>query len=1266
MSPITHMPNSPRLRRAGQLGAALGLAALLAVLIRPVIADTTGTGLDIPDSPLITDAQVAPNILFVLDDSSSMTYDYMPDSVPKVGTTSAGSGTLSCSGNTNSTSTTYIGCSAYPRNTVYYNPLTTYQPWTLPDGTLMTGGTSYGSAYSNTMYVPYSATGPAGNGTVTTTSSTTDLASSIQTFYVPKDTGSTDADTYLATGSNYYRYQILTDGTIWRSEYVSYTSSNTPTATTGTLATTVSANSGSYLPSSGGYTITVPSGVTTLTISTSSTSNCSNNSRCADLYVKSGSAPTTSSYDYRSVSNGNTESVSISSPTAGTWYVRLYAQSTFSNVTVGYTYTVSHGCDTTTSGYGWRNCTQTTPTGRTEAAERSNFATWYSYNRTRNKAAKSGASQAFAEMGDDVRVGFRTIWGRTACGGSSSGNCTYSYSSTYNMPTQDIPIPVNYNDGRFSDTGSTSNSNAFNNRTQWYNRLFTASASSSTPLRSALANAGSYFSSSSATGPYGPESSTDQYVCRQNFTILTTDGYWNEDYSSGTIGNADNTAGSTITSSTGSTYTYSPADPYSDSYSSMLADVAMYYWKNDLRTDLDNAVPTSSDDPAFWQHMTTFSLSLGMSGTVDQSSVDEVLALGYATVNGVKGWPKPVNNTSTTIDDLLHAAVNGHGAFVAASNPSEFTSGLTSALAAISQRTGSFSNVTAESASVSSDNYLFAASYISGVWTGQLMACASDEDSCSSSAAVWTATSTLSGITASTRSVYTYESGAGATFPTTTQKTALGGSDVTDYLRGDQSNEIQNGGTLRNRSTVLGDIVDSSPTYVSATDTVYVGANDGMLHAFDAASGKELFAYVPGGIDTDDLASYADSDYSHRYFVDGPITVSTRAQTTSQNILVGALGRGGKGLYALDVTSPSTFSSSKVLWEATETTNKNMGKILGQPFIAKLNSGVTALVTGNGVNSASGHAVLLVYNLSTGALIKEIDTGVGGATAATTNGLFAPTGWDEDSSGTVDYVYAGDLQGNVWKFDLSASASASWSVDNGGEPLFTATDASGAAQPITGGMLLAEKTSTGDTWVFFGTGKYLESDDIEDTSLQTLYGIIDEGSTTARSELTARTITSTTSSSTGETVRAFESNTALPSGSKGWYVNLAVGGVEEGERIISTPLSYGSYLVVSSIIPSGDGCQSNGTGWVYALDMFTGTSGSDSYFDLDGDGSTSDETTKAGSAVGGVSISSGMASVAALMNGKLAVGDSSGTTTSISTATVGNSRVSWREVLKEN
>ncbi|MFT4247798.1 MAG: PilC/PilY family type IV pilus protein [Pseudomonas sp.] len=1245
MRPIEYIGRFPLpLRRGGYVAAALALLAVLVLLIRPVIADTTSTGLDIPDEPLITDAQVAPNVLFILDDSYSMAYNYLNNLDLDEILGNSGSGFTSepacdadgCSGLSSGPSasgSSYMYDQTYVTNTLYYNPTISYTPWLDQDGNELSGGTTYTAACSDDALSTSASSGY--SGTDGTCASTTSLLTSTKTFYVPKcvDTSSgstssclatstTAGKTYYANAANYYRYQILTSGAIYRSEYLTYTSSNTS-----------SSNS-----------------------SSSTSSNCSSGQ--VGGWQTGGSSQ-----------NCSSSSSSSSSSTSSTT-----------------------GCDTTTSGYGWRNCTEATPTGRTEAKEMVNFATWYSWHRTRMKAAKAAASSAFNDLGDsaNVRVGFRTISGNKSSYVSSSNNLLSSaaaVTAVQNIPTQAMPIPVTFNNGLFLDT--TTDEGTFTNRKQWFKRLFQVEAVNVTPLHSALKLAGDYFSGDSQYGAYGPQSSSEQYACRQNFAILTTDGHWDSlyEFKNGSqtstaisVGNQDNSSGSTITNDdTGDSYAYTPTSPYSDSYSNTLADVAMKYWKSDLRTDLDNVVPTNDDDPAFWQHMVTFGISLGVKGNTGYTSVDEVLAAGSVS------WPDPTDaKDDDRVDDLLHAAVNGHGTFLSASNPDEFASGLSAALSAVTARTGSFSNVVAESTSVSSDNYLFVANYISGVWSGQLYACAASESSCSSSNAEWKATTQLasqydgtSSTSIASRGIYTWDGSAGASFPTTAQKSTLGEA-ITNYLRGDQTNEIQNGGSYRNRSTVLGDIADSSPTYVSATDTVYVGANDGMLHAFNAATGVELFAYVPAAVVGDDLATLADSDYSHKYFVDGPIAVSTTAQTTKKNVLVGALGRGGKGLYALNVTSPTSFSASDVLWEVTETTGTtgNMGKILGQPFIAKLNNGVTALVTGNGVNSSNGHAVLLVYNVLTGALIKQIDTGVGGTTSATTNGLFAPTGWDEDGSGTVDYVYAGDLQGNVWKFDLSSTSTGSWALGNSSKPLFTATytsDGTSTTQPITSGVLVAEKSSSGDTWVFVGTGKYLETADITDTSVQTMYGFIDasedsSGTTLTPSDLTSRAMYETTSSSTSETVRSFESSSALDTDTEGWYINLVVdGGTAEGERVVTTPQSYGSYLIFSSITPSeSSGCSSSGSSWIYALDMFTGTSSSTSYFDLDGDGDTSDDTTALGTAVGGKSISSGMASVAALLNGKLVVGDSSGSTTSVTTTSVTSTRVSWREIRKED
>ncbi len=945
------------------------------------------------------------------------------------------------------------------------------------------------------------------------------------------------------------------------------------------------------------------------------------------------------------------------------------------------------GCDTTTSGWGWRNCTYATPatvafpSGRTEAGERANFATWYSFHRTRTKAAKAGASIAFNELDSKVRVGFRTIHGRA--GGSGVNN-----------PTQSVPIPVNYNQGLFDNPNGVSGAN--NNRQRWYNRLFLATASSGTPLRNALNNAGLYFSNRSSTGAYGPESGVDQLACRQNFTILTTDGFWNGDSGFSSNGDQDGTNGSIITGPGGLSYQYTAAVPYRDgpslSRQNTLADVAMRYWKNDLVDDMPNIVPTTTANPAFWQHMVTFGISIGLKGTLDQSSVQQVLADGSPRQGGAAvNWPAPSADSVNNIDDLLHAAVNGRGTFLSASNPQEFSDGLSAALAAIVERTGSFSNVAANSTSLDAGSRVFQANYVSGVWTGELrsqpvsVAGGAEAVDCSGVGQPGNGWCASKGIPTSGRNVFTsngHNDGTTVTattpnqaprsFPSQATTAQLGSldrpspamawvdaADNAAYIAGTRTLELNSpGGRLRNRNHLLGDIIGSSPAFVQDTNTIYIGANDGMLHAIDAADGDELFAYIPGIINWNDLGTLSRPDYGHRYFVDGPIVVTTRQQTPGESILVGALGKGGKGLFALDVTSPESFGSgNNIKWERADTPLGNMGLVQGRPILAKVKDGgiaKNAVVLGNGVNSTNGRAALIVLDIDTGDVIREIAVGPAGQS----NGLSAPTGVLGLDGRTLAYVYAGDMLGNVWKFDLTNASPASWV----GTDLFTAT-AGGVAQPISGALTLAIHPVTNQRWVFFGTGRYMTQGDVSSMAVQSMYGFVDDGTTIARGmggNLTQRMVEVASGTVGGYPVRGFQSNAPLPTGSKGWYIDLPA----SGERIVQDAQVVSTFLITASIVPSGDACESGGYGFINALDAFTGTSAGGSYFDLDGDGDTGDEVVGTPSRpVGSVNVGGGMPTLPNLLRGRFVVGGSGGSEVrGTQTLAPRWDRVSWREI----
>lgn len=906
---------------------------------------------------------------------------------------------------------------------------------------------------------------------------------------------------------------------------------------------------------------------------------------------------------------------------------------------------------------------------RSLAEEKANFANWHSFHRTRMKAAKAGAGYAFADLGENYRVGFDSIWNRNP-----------------------YPIPVGTDNGLFRGS----------NRTTWFQHLYGAEGNNGTPLHSALKRAGDYFSNTSDAGPYGGNLDEDgnQFQCRQNFAILTTDGYWNANQDSTGIGNADGESGNLITApanpdqTAGDTYQYQPTAPYEGENYTTLADVAMHYWKTDLRTDMTNIVPGA----AFWQHMVTFGISIGLKGSIDQASVAEVLEEGVTRNGAAIGWPNPMDaEDNERIDDLLHAAVNGHGKFVAASDPLAFAKGLSEALGEIKRQTGSRSNVSASSTSISTDTRLFQARYIGENWSGEISAYPVDADGIHEDTPVWEASAEFPAWNA--RDIYTTDStGAKGTFPTTAQQTALGSVaafSIAEYIQGNDAGEQKNNGPLRSRPHPLGDIIHSSPHYVKDTDTLYVGANDGMLHAFSGETGAEVFAYIPRGIDMAELKELSRVDYGHNYYVDGPVVVSDRGLTqtathpTGRNILVATLGQRAfdpavddpttaqTGVFALDVTDPSTFGTGDILFDITD--DDDLGFVTGKPFVARLNDGSVSAVFGNGINSVGDKAVLWIVNVDTGAITK-LDTG-----AAGDNGLSSPRGWDSDGNGTVDLVYAGDQLGNLWKFDLSgdnSNGSALWDVGLNGQPLFTATDAAGTRQPISGGVSIGIDPVHYKRWLFFGTGRLLNDSDLwnadgtPNRDIQTMYGIIDNDdaigtraandSQSLATGLVERSIKA--AGFIGSTpVRSFEpSDATMPVDKQGWFIDLLTppNDLAEGERIVGNPQVVGPVLITSSIIPGNDPCTPGGRGYLNAVNAFTGASVSAHFFDVDGDGEYSDDEI-GGDPVGSVDTGVGMNTDGVLIDKLIGVGGSTGKTGSVGVNNpAASGRVSWREVLR--
>ncbi len=253
------------------------------------------------------------------------------------------------------------------------------------------------------------------------------------------------------------------------------------------------------------------------------------------------------------------------------------------------------------------------------------------------------------------------------------------------------------------------------------------------------------------------------------------------------------------------------------------------------------------------------------------------------------------------------------------------------------------------------------------------------------------------------------------------------------------------------------------------------------------------------------------------------------------------------------------------------------------------------MLIGNGYNSGAEKAFLFVLNLNTGALIRKIATGVGSSTSS--NGLATPVGFDQNGDGMLDLVYAGDLLGNFWKFDLTGASSA-WTATS----IFVAKDASNNVQPITGGLSIAIDPKTNKRWIFGGTGRYLSNSDVSSTAVQSWYGLIDDGTAiTSRASLIQRTLSAASpqGSYLTRTFSVASDNDMV--GKRGWYVDLTSAGVVSGERIVSRSQYSAGVLYVSSVVPSSDVCASGGSGFMNAVDAFTGASLTKPFFDINND-----------------------------------------------------------------
>ncbi len=1295
---------------------ALG-AVILSALGLGVPITTHSALVNLATEPLAqsTSSTVKPNLLFVLDNSGSMGWTFMPD-----------------------TANNFDGDYGYHSsqcNNVYYNPAVTYTPPVKADKT----------SYDNASF-----TAARDNGF--------DTASTARNLNSPA------ADPLENSGAFYYLYTgSVTDKDYSNSGSAFYTECNNSVTNASavfvkrrlasTMTTTIVVN-GSDSTSVSGITVNGTQIMSGATIST--TDNNTLASRIAEKITING---------YSATASDNV--VTITGPASATDFTPVISQSNSKSFTADV-------------------FPDTAPDKLT------NFANWYSYYRTRMLMMKTAAGQAFAQLDERYRVGLMRI------------------------NTQGAPALRN-------DTFSGSQ------RTSWYSTLYGTSPGGSTPLRRALSDAGRYYS--------GQFSGTDpiQYSCQQNFTLLSTDGFWNggagyQIDGSTAVGNQDGSAqrpmydgysadqlvttiyrryvyslitsdcsgtrkriatqqqrqtctatlsggvtgvencqdwanrGNASTSSCQNTpvlpspnpsartlYSSATSAPYRGSEDS-LADVAMYYYQTDLRTPaLDNCGTVTTSDPEglcknnvfaggsdtnVKQHMTTFTLGLGANGrmrydpgylngrsadydAVRQGSTASSTAsppvCSWQANGSVCNWPLPGSDKPENIDDMWHAAVNGRGAYFSATDPNSLASGLGTALASIAARKGnSAAAATSTLAPVEGNNFAYLASYTTALWKGNLEARGINVDTGSITAnASWCAenvavgiceapgtivTETIGGtqtaycrtpsaitcndgtfdeqgncnvrvavacqgtmsarvaIDSDTRTIKTpnstgtalvdFDATYAAANPTpfasgtinqlsqwalldSTQRTEAAGANLVRYLRGQTQYDARETNAeanrlFRKREAVLGDVLESQPVYIGAPNfsypypgyttfktnqasragTIYLGANDGMLHAFNASNGQESWAFIPSMV-VPNLWRLADKNYAslHRNFVNGPPVTSdictancscdtacvTAGGTapTWKTILVGGLNGGGRGYYAMDITTPSAPS---LLWEFTTTQGQgttkddDVGYSYGPAQITRKADGTWVVLVTSGYNNVSpgttGLGYLYVLNASTGAIISKIATSAG--TATTPSGLAKIAVWNDEPAGNqAGYVYGGDLLGNVWRFDINSTNTAS--IGTGSVMKFAELHSNTAgtqAQPIMTTPVLGK--IAGKRVVFINTGKYLETGDLTTTQVQSQYAIKDDDATSAlinpRTTLVRQTITA------GPTTRTISRNSVNFYTNRGWYFDFP----DTGERAnVDAQLVLGT-LLIPSIVPTNTACEPGGYGWLTFVDYLTG------------------------------------------------------------------------------
>ena len=878
------------------------------------------------------------------------------------------------------------------------------------------------------------------------------------------------------------------------------------------------------------------------------------------------------------------------------------------------------------------NCPVATgcPGGRTYDSEMINFANWYAYYNTRIKMMKTGVGRAFGELDDNYRTGFMTI-------------------HTTNTTTNFVPI-------------------ATNNATQknaWYNMLYSINPNQSTPLRAALSLAGKMYAGKALIDPV-------QYSCQKNFTIMSTDGFWNGNagfkIDGSAIGNQDNNLTTTPRPKyDGNLLSTTSAGNGVNGGMDTLADVAAYYYNTDLRDSslgnctgalgasvdvcLNNVAPTKKD-PNSKQHMTVFTIGLGVDGLLGFTPDYETAITGdFAQIKaGTKNWPSPTNDDETAIDDLWHAAVNAGGTYYSAKNPQALSDGLGDALREVGSRSGSAAAASTSNPQVTTtDNYVFSANYRTAFWDSVIRRRRIDVTNGSLSKVVdWEAGATLNTMvsaSADTRTIYMFSGGTANKLKTLTWANLTAGEkaylDVNSwadptlklsqwaalspigqtaakvpgalvgYLRGQNGLEDDLGSAdvpFRGRENVLGDIVSAETVYLKKSEFAYTdaghaaykattatrqgvlfaAANDGMLHAINADTGAELWTYVPSMV-LPTLYKLADKNYIHQFYVDGTPEVGDVFDGTSwRTILVGGLNAGGKGYYALDVTDPTT---PKALWQYCDdaTLCSKTDANIGNSYG---NPVITKLANGQWVVMFTSG-----YNNADGKGYLYVVDPITGANK------FSPiatscTGANCGISKIAPWVdsFQNNTAARVYGGDLAGNL---WRFDvndtiaPAGRDAFLLAQVGnppGLVQSITTVPAFAKVGNK--AIILVGTGRFLGVSDKTDTSVNSFYALADDLSTTGLGTVRTSGALVKQTLSAGASING-QNVLKNTNNSVDWTAKSGwyLDFPNAGERVFTDPtIALGTVTFTTNIPTVADPCSGGGISWLYELDWKTGAS----------------------------------------------------------------------------